>query len=277
MWPAGRTGRPAAGTLKVAGDRESPPSSLARGLNVLAGMSLEAIEVSEEPGAQPIERPRERMYTFGPAVLSNVELIALLLGGGKTEQRALALLQRVGGLGGLLRCVPQELAESPGIGEASATAVCAAVELARRLGQLQLPVDSAVRGSDDVRRFVHAHLRGRSQEVFMVLGLDSRQRIRLIKEVGLGSVAHVQVHPREVFRPLIQAGAHSVILVHNHPSGERHPSERDIGLTQRLVECGWMVGIPVLDHLIVTDAGSTSMLALGLIPSSAEAPFDPDP
>lgn len=107
----------------------------------------------------------------------------------------------------------------------------------------------------------------------MILGLDSRRRIRLIKEVGLGSVAHVHVHPREVFRPLTQVGAHSVILVHNHPSGEPNPSESDIGLTLRLVECGWMMGIPVVDHLIVTDSGCTSMLALGLIP---EAPIPPE-
>jgi DNA repair protein RadC len=131
-----------------------------------------------------------------------------------------------------------------------------------------------VRGADDVRRFVHTHLRGRCQEVFMVLGLDSRRRIRLIKEVGLGSVAHVHVHPREVFRPLIQAGAHAVILVHNHPSGDPDPSESDIGLTHRLAECGWMTGIPVVDHIIVTDAGCTSMLALGLIP---EGPLEGEP
>lgn len=242
-------------------------------------MSQESVEECSAGDSAPggralaIERPRERMYAFGPAALSNVELVALLLGGGRAEQRALALLQRLGGLAGLMRGLPHELAEAPGIGEASATAVCAAVELARRIGQLQLPVDSAVRGSDDVRRFVHAHLRGRSQEVFMVLGLDSRRRIRLIKEVGLGSVAHVHVHPREVFRPLTQAGAHSVILVHNHPSGEPNPSEADVGLTHRLVECGWLMGIPVVDHLIVTDAGCTSLLALGLIP---EAPLPPE-
>lgn len=239
-----------------------------------------ALSVTVEPAASDgraptIERPRERMYAFGPAALSNVELVALLLGGGRSEQRALALLQRVGGLAGLMRGLPHELAEAPGIGEASATAVCAAVELARRIGQLQLPVDAAVRGIEDVRRFVHTHLRGRNQEVFMVLGLDSRRRIRLIKEVGLGSVAHVHVHPREVFRPLIQAGAHSVILVHNHPSGDPDPSESDIGLTHRLAECGWLMGIPVLDHIVVTDAGCTSMLALGLIPEGpleGEAP-----
>ena len=103
-----------------------------------------------------IERPRERMITFGPVALSNVELIALLLGGGRPEQRALALLQQVGGITGLLRCVPDDLLAAPGIGEASATAVCAAIELARRIGQLEMPFESSIQGPEDVRRYVRA-------------------------------------------------------------------------------------------------------------------------
>lgn len=216
-----------------------------------------------------IERPRERMVAFGPAALSNVELVALLLGGGRSEQRALALLQQVGGIAGLLRCVPHELLAAPGVGEASATAVCAAVELARRIGQLEMPFESSIHGPEDVRRFVRAALRGRSQEVFVVLGLDSRQRVRLVREVALGSVSHVEVHPREVFRPLVRAGSHSVILVHNHPSGELRPSPSDLRITGRLVELGELLGIPVLDHLIVTDDGVASFVGLGLLPAPA--------
>ncbi len=213
-----------------------------------------------------IERPRERMFAFGPGALSNVELVALLLGGGRSEQRALTLLQQVGGIGGLLRCVPSELLETPGVGEASATAVCAAVELARRIGQHEMPFESSIHGPEDVRRFVRASLRGRAQEVFLVLGLDSRQRVRLVREVAIGSASHVEVHPREVFRPLVRAGSHSVILVHNHPSGELHPSPSDQRVTRRLVELGELLGIPVLDHLIVTDEGMSSFVGLGLLP-----------
>ena len=213
-----------------------------------------------------IERPRERMFAFGPGALSNVELVALLLGGGRSEQRALALLQQVGGIGGLLRCVPGELLETPGVGEASATAVCAAVELARRIGQIEMPFESPIQGPEDVRRYVRASLRGRAQEIFVVLGLDSRQRVRLVREVAIGSACHVEVHPREVFRPLVRAGSHSVILVHNHPSGELHPSPSDLRITRRLVELGELLGIPVLDHLIVTDEGMASFVGLGLLP-----------
>ncbi len=222
-------------------------------------------------GASAIERPRERMVAFGPAALSNVELVALLLGGGRSEQRALSLLQQVGGLSGLLRCMPTELLAAPGIGDASATAVCAAVELARRIGQLEMPFESPIHGPEDVRRYVRASLRGRSQEVFMVLGLDGRQRVRLVREVAVGSLSHVEVHPREVFRPLVRAGSHSVILVHNHPSGELRPSPGDLRLTSRLVELGELLGIPVLDHLIVTDDGITSFIGLGLLPTARSA------
>ncbi len=219
-----------------------------------------------------IERPRERMFAFGPGALSNVELVALLLGGGRSEQRALALLQQVGGIGGLLRCVPGELLETPGVGEASATAVCAAVELARRIGQIEMPFESPIQGPEDVRRYVRASLRGRAQEIFVVLGLDGRQRVRLVREVAIGSLSHVEVHPREVFRPLVRAGSHSVILVHNHPSGELRPSPSDLRVTRRLVELGELLGIPVLDHLIVTDEGMTSFVGMGLLPAPKGAP-----
>lgn len=221
--------------------------------------------------APAIERPRERMVAFGPAALSNVELIALLIGGGKSEQRSLALLQRHGGIGGLTRCLPHELLATAGIGEASATAICAAVELARRIGQLELPFESAIRGPDDVCRFVRAHMRGRSQEVLMVLGLDGRQRVRLVREVALGSLGHVEVHPREVFRPLVRAGSQAVILVHNHPNGDSQPSPRDLQLTQRMAHTGELLGIPVLDHLVATETGCVSFVGLGLLPPPAEA------
>jgi len=234
------------------------------------GFQAELDATIDEPAltihAPAIERPRERMVAFGPAALSNVELIALLIGGGRSEQRSLALLQRHGGIGGLTRCLPHELLATAGIGEASATAICAAVELARRIGQLEVPFETAIRGPEDVYRFVRAHMRGRSQEALMVLGLDGRQRVRLIREVALGSLDHVEVHPREVFRPLIRAGSHAVIIVHNHPSGDSQPSPRDQQLTQRMAHTGELLGIPVLDHLIATDAGCTSFVGLGLLP-----------
>jgi len=216
----------------------------------------------------PQERPRERLALHGSEALSNLELVALLLGGGRSLERAASLLDEVGGLGGLVAASPHELGRASGVGQASATAVCAAVELGRRIALLELPYATALRQPSDVAEYVRALLGAAPQEVFVVLGLDARQRVRLVRRVGMGSLAHVDVHPREVYRPLVRAGMHAVILVHNHPSGDPDPSDADLELTRRLVEAGRLIGIPVLDHLVVTPYDSVSLSALGLIPGT---------
>jgi DNA repair protein RadC len=215
--------------------------------------------------APPSERPRERMLLFGREALGDVELLALVLGGGRAMQRAIVLHEALGGLAGLDRACPHELRGVPGIGDAGATAVCAALELARRLALVDLPYATSVRGPDDVARYVRSVFGDAPQEVFAVLGLDARQRVRLVRRVAMGSIAQVDVHPREVFRPLVRAGMHAAILVHNHPSGEAEPSESDVELTRRLVEVGRVVGIAVLDHLIVTRTRAVSLAALGVL------------
>jgi len=215
----------------------------------------------------PIERPRERLLVFGSASLADVELLALVLGGGHALERATLLLRTLGGLNGIARALPQELLRVPGIGDASASSIAAALELARRLGRLHLPCRQPLRDAHALRRFARAALRGAEQEVFLVIGLDARLRVQVVREVGLGTVAAVTVHPREVFRPLVRAGAHSTLLVHNHPSGESKPSHADIELTERLVDAGWLLGVPVLDHLIVSDSGETSLVESGMMPT----------
>lgn len=214
----------------------------------------------------PKERPREKMLLYGARDLADIELIALLLGGGRALSRAGLLLERIGGLSGLSAAAPRELSALPGLGDASATALVAAVELARRVGRTELTWGASLRQPADAAGFARAELRGATQEHFLVLGMDSRQRVRLVRTVGVGSLAQVDVHPREVFRPLMRAGVHAVILVHNHPSGDPEPSEADVDLTHRMAEVGRLVGIPVLDHLVVTDGDFCSLAALGLLP-----------
>lgn len=216
----------------------------------------------------PHERPRERMMLHGSDALTDVELVALLLGGGRSLERAALTLERTGGIAGLVTANAHELGAVPGLGSASATALCAAVELGRRVERLQLPYATALREPGDVARYVRATVGREPQEVFMVLGLDARQRVRLVRRVGVGSLAQVDVHPREVYRPLIRAGMHSAILVHNHPSGDPEPSEADVQLTFRMADVGRLVGIPVLDHLVVTADDSVSMAALGILPGA---------
>ncbi len=203
---------------------------------------------------------------YGRSALSDAELIALVLGRGHALPRAVGLLQRFGGLLGLDGACAQEL-RGHGVGDAGATAISAAFELGRRAAQIRLPYASPLRTPNDVSAYVRARIGAAEREEFLVLGLDARQRVRLVRQVAVGSLAQVDVHPREVFRPLVRSGMHSVILVHNHPSGDVEPSDADLELTRRLAEVGRIVGIPVLDHLIVTRTDSISLATLGLLPA----------
>ena len=202
---------------------------------------------------------------FGRAALGDQELVALVLGGGRSLQRAAAAMEACGGLAGIQGATPHELRGVPGVGEAGASALCAAFELGRRAQALRLPYATAVRSPDDVGAYVRALIGDAQQETFVVLGLDARQRVRLVRYIAVGTLAQVEVHPREVFRPLVREGMHSAIVVHNHPSGEAQPSEADLELTTRLAEVGRLVGIPILDHLVVTRTDVVSIASLGLL------------
>lgn len=213
----------------------------------------------------PQERPRERMMLFGREQLADVELLALVLGGGHSVTRSMALLQDAGGLLGLHAAVPQQLSRTAGVGLAGATAVCAAFELGHRVARLELPYARTIESPEDVERFLRASLGTATQETFIVLGLDVRRRLQMIRTVAVGSAASVQVHPREVFRPMVQSGMHSVILVHNHPSGQAEPSDADVLLTHRLARVGELLGIPVVDHLVVSRTQLVSLADRGIM------------
>jgi DNA repair protein RadC len=233
-----------------------------------------------EPGAAVSrctlgERPRERMLLFGPAALADVEIVALLLGGGRALHRARAVLDAIGGLAGLSRACPQELREIAGIGDASATALAAAVELKRRIDRIELPWGRQLETPRDAELFLRSILHGASQENFVVIGLDARQRVRLVRTVAVGTLTRVEVHPRELFRPLLRSGMHSCLIAHNHPSGDATPSEADVALTERMVRIGLFLGIPVIDHIVISDDSFVSLAELGLLPTDVES-FDDD-
>jgi len=209
---------------------------------------------------------------LGREQLSEVELLALILGGGRAVSRGMALLQDAGGLLGLDRASPQQLCRTPGVGMAGASAISAALELGRRVTRLELPYSRSIESPADVAEFLRVSIGSADQEMFLVLGLDARQRLQLMRTVAVGSLSSVEVHPREVFRPLIQAGVHSVILVHNHPSGEPRPSDADVLLTHRMVRIGSLLGIPVLDHIVVTRDAIASLGELGFVEAAHGRP-----
>lgn len=215
----------------------------------------------------PDERPRERLAARGSSSLTDTEIVALLLSGGSRGRSAVdvaaALLERLGGLRGLAAATPAELRAEPGVGAARSSVVAAACELARRnLGLQPTPGQPIASGAA-----VFAHLRARLAlapvEEFWLLGLDARHRIRQELCAARGSLTGVDVHPRDVFRPLIRAGAAAAIFCHNHPSGDPTPSAEDVELTSRLRQVGELVGIRVLDHVVVATGGFVSLAERG--------------
>jgi len=202
------------------------------------------------------ERPRERLVRLGPEALTEAELIAILLRTGRRGRSVLDvardLLHRFDNdLDRLSRADIDELAAVRGIGMAKAVELRAAFALARRLLDLQGRDLPAVNSPEEVARFMGEVFRGVRQEEFHVLFLDTRNHLIGQRRITVGLLDRSHIHAREVFREAIKASARSVILVHNHPSGDPTPSPEDIATTRNLIEAGKIVGIEVLDHVII--------------------------
>jgi len=206
----------------------------------------------------PSERPRERLQKYGSESLSAQEIIALILGRGISGESVMVtaqrLLSRFGNLKGLAGASLEELSQVRGIGLAKAAQIKAAVELASRLeGTTEAWQNPLLKKPENIFELVKGNLKGKKKEHFLVVSLDTRSRLIKVSEVSVGSLDSSIVHPREAFKEAVSASAASVILVHNHPSGDTTPSEDDIKLTRRLAAAGEVMGIEVLDHIIVAD------------------------
>jgi DNA repair protein RadC len=202
------------------------------------------------------ERPRERLREKGPDSLSPGELIAILLRtglkGANVVEVGKQLVQRYGSLDALARASWQELAKEAGIGPDKAVTLLAAFSLARRLVE-ETRADSPVLDTPEaVANLMREETRLRNAEVFQVVLLNTRRRLasKPVK-IADGTLDTILVHPREVFRPAIEANAAAVVLVHNHPSGDPTPSEADIKVTRDLIRAGQLLKIEVLDHVIL--------------------------
>lgn len=208
------------------------------------------------------QMPRERIIAFGSERVSTTELLAVLLGTGTRRRPVLEaaghLLQTIGGLSRLAHASPQELMAIDGIGLARATRIAAAFQLGRRALEVCCH-PTAECSPEQVYARLGPRLRPLLQEVFVVLGLDARNTIVTETEIARGTLTFVDVHPREVFRPLIRQAAAAGVVVHNHPSGDPEPSDADVTLTHRLRAVGDIVGIPITDHIIIGKRGYASL------------------
>lgn len=215
------------------------------------------------------DRPRERFLASGSDRVSTAELLALILGTGLPGRNATALAQHIiysmGGIVALSQAGPRELLGIPGIGLARAARISAAFQLGRRA--MEASMAEADHVGDPVELYERLRLRmsGLTQEVFVVVALGTRGVILEELEVARGCLTGVDVHPREVFRPLIRLAAAAAVVAHNHPSGDCDPSPEDVAITYRLRDAGEVIGIPILDHIVIGAAGYTSMFReLGL-------------
>jgi DNA repair protein RadC len=208
-------------------------------------------------------RPRERLRAVGAGALPARELIALIVGSGGRDASALEVSDRLiercrGRLRLLATLDPAALEELPGIGRATAARILAAVELGTRAAREELPDRVRIRGPEDVYRFMAPRLRDLPHEEFHALLLNTQHRVLRVSLVSRGILDASLIHPREVFRPAILENAASVVLVHNHPSGDPTPSPEDRAVTRQLSEAGRTIGIRVLDHLVVGGRGWSS-------------------
>jgi DNA repair protein RadC len=215
------------------------------------------------------ERPRERLQKFGAEALSAQEVLALIMGRGISGESVMVTAQRLlrqfGSLKGIAGASVEELSQVKGIGLAKASQIKAAFELANRLESYGSDGEKTLVGTpEEVVRTVQGRLKRKKKEYFLVLSLDTKNQLIKVSEVSIGSLDTSVVHPREVFKEAISASAASVILVHNHPSGDPQPSDDDVKLTKRLAETGEIVGIAVLDHIVVGENRFVSLKREGL-------------
>lgn len=220
------------------------------------------------------EMPRERLLHCGASDLTTAELLAVILGSGTKGQCVLDLAATIQSqydtLEQLAEATVAELCAIKGLGRAKALQLHAALALSQRMSR-QAPSKQPISQSIQAYEWLKERLEGKPREVFAALLQDVRGRALRLETVSIGTLSQALVHPREVFHAAIRHHAASIILAHNHPSGDPTPSPQDIRLTRMLVEAGSLLGIPIRDHLVIGSGCYVSMRDEGLAFFSNEA------
>ena len=216
------------------------------------------------------DRPREKMISKGPEALSNSELVAILINNGNKEKSAVELAKEILKLGAdnleeLGRISIKDLQKIKGIGEAKAITITAALELGRRRQASAALVKKIVRNSYEIADFLKSTLKDYNYEVFAVLFLNRANKIKHFEIISRGGITGTVADPRIILKKAIEEEATSIVLSHNHPSGNLKPSRADEELTQKIKQAASYFDIKVLDHIIVSDEGYYSFADEGLI------------
>lgn len=214
------------------------------------------------------DRPRERLIRFGPESISTAELIALILGSGSRSIPVLQLAQEIlvkfSGLNHLAEATISELCQIKGVGAAKAIQLKAALTLGMRASRQSIPPKYRIDSPVQAYHLIKDGLEKETREHFIVILQDVKGFVICHEVVAIGTLSRALVHPREVFYPAIRHKASSLIVVHNHPSGDPTPSKEDYELTKKLVEVGKLMGLPINDHLIIGHQRFLSLRQLGV-------------
>lgn len=211
------------------------------------------------------DRPREKMAANGAAVLTDAELIAILLRTGTAEKSAIDIASEMTADGGLYKRLAgitrlNELTNIKGLGQAKAATVLAALEIGRRIASAK-PIEKIhLSCPQDVADFLMPRLRYAAKEQFVVILLNNKNKVIGTEVVSEGSLSSSIVHPREVYAPAILHHAAAIMVAHNHPSGDPKPSLEDEEVTRMLSRSGKVLGIPMIDHVIIGDGNYYSFL-----------------
>ena len=205
---------------------------------------------------QPLsERPRERLIARGANALTHAELIAILLRtglkGANVVEIARRLVLKFGSLHALALASVDDLRQEPGVGQDKAATLVAAFALAKRMEEELREESPVLDNPQTVVNFLRQTNRLKGVEEFQVLLLNTRKRLVRVEVISHGTLDTILVHPREVFRAAISGNASSILLVHNHPSGDPTPSEADITVTRDLIRAGQFLKIEIIDHVII--------------------------
>jgi DNA repair protein RadC len=216
------------------------------------------------------DRPREKLTLRGPQSLTDAELVAILLRTGTKGKSVVAVAQEMitkeGNLARLATRSLSDLRKNAGVGKDKAATLLAAFEISRRiLSQEKWLSNKRITSPEDVANIFIPLFRDEVKERFMVVCLNSANKIIAYDTISIGNLNSSVVHPREIFKTALEQNAASIILLHNHPSGNPDPSNEDIAITKKLVESGKIMDIPVYDHLILAGSNYTSFVEKRLI------------
>jgi len=228
-------------------------------------MEMDNVRIRDIPEE---ERPRERLIRNGPESLSNAELLGVILRTGSNKENVVSLSSRIlskYNIKQLSLANVSRLMQENGVGKAKAAQIAAVFELSRRLEMFVEEPKRKICSPKDVYTLMYPKMREQKKEKFITLCLDTKNQILKEEVVSIGSLNASIVHPREVFKSALLESSASVIMVHNHPSGDPSPSREDIMVTEKMVEGGKLLGIDVLDHIIIGDGRYVSLKDEGFV------------